>query len=109
MNIGVRRNVDGAWVKQFNSLFVVLNEKHEVATWKLSKREQFDVVRELLENLRDWQSLNKEVQFFIIDNCCNMAQENSRGIWRKYKGTSGFVSCDTKTYKNDNQGSFLSS
>ena len=71
VNIGVKRKADGDWVKQFNSLFVVLNEKHEVVTWKLTKREQFDLIRSLLEQLRDRPNLNaKDIKFFIIDNCC---------------------------------------
>jgi hypothetical protein len=75
VNIGLKRKSDGAWVKQFNSLFVVLNEKHEVVTWKLTKLEQFTAVKSLLEQFRDREDLlHGGVQFFMLDNCCS---------WRK--------------------------
>lgn len=71
VNIGLTRTTDHSWIKQFNSLFVVLNEKHEVVTWKLTKKENFEMVQEMLENL--WErpcSKDESVEFFIIDSCC---------------------------------------
>ncbi len=58
-------------LKQFNSLFVVLNEDHQVVTWKLTKKEQFDLIKTLLEDLkaRDCFAENGP-EYFIIDTCC---------------------------------------
>lgn len=71
MNIGVKRKSDGAWVKQFNSLFVVLNEEHQVVTWKLTKKEQFDVIKTLLEDLKGRNCFPENgLEYFMIDNCC---------------------------------------
>ena len=36
-NIGLFREVDGEWIKQYSGLFCVLNSLGEVLTWKLTK------------------------------------------------------------------------
>lgn len=71
LNIGIPRKHDQIWTKQFNSLFIILNENNEVVAWQLTKKEQFDVVKDLLQSLKKClRSLGASVQYFVIDNCC---------------------------------------
>lgn len=51
-NIGVFRNVDSEWVKQYNGLFCVLKSAGEVLTWKFTKDLQFSSVEEQMKNLQ---------------------------------------------------------
>jgi hypothetical protein len=74
-NIGVLRDADRKWVKQYSGLFCVLNQDGEVLTWKLTKSLKFASVEEQLICLQ--QRLLKQgkcVHEFYIDNCC---------VWRK--------------------------
>ena len=78
MNISIKQKSNGAWVKQFSLLFVVLNEEHQVVTWKLTKKEQSH-----LEYLKDRNCLVKNsLQYFIIDNCCAW-QNKLQGLFRE--------------------------
>lgn len=71
INIGVTSGTSSTWRKQYNSLFVVLNEAHEVTTWQLAEKEMFDTVKELLENLKErLDNQGNKINYFVIDNCC---------------------------------------
>lgn len=61
----MHRPEDGKWVKLYNSLFIVMNERKEIVSWQ---QEKFDVVSDLVANLRNRTGLNP--CFFVIDNCC---------------------------------------
>lgn len=39
--IGARRESDNKFVKQFENLFIVLNERHEVIGWRLTRTTSF--------------------------------------------------------------------
>ena len=76
LNIGIARNHDQLWIKQFNSLFIILNENNEVVSWQLTKREQFDVVKDLLESVKiRLRLMGASVQYFVIDNCCKWKEK----------------------------------
>ena len=50
---------------------MVLNEEHLVVSWQLAEKEKFDVIKELLTNLKTrLDDHDADVRFFIIDNCC---------------------------------------
>ena len=71
LNIGAQGNGGNSWNKQYSSLFVVLNEEHEVVSWQLAEKETFDTVKELLTNLKSrLEDQSADVRFFMIDNCC---------------------------------------
>ena len=61
----------GVWVKQFDSLFTVLNEKGQVLTWRLTRGTSFEKVKSTIQNLKK-QLDNKgiKVTSIYIDNCC---------------------------------------
>ena len=42
----------GVWVKQFDSLFTVLNEKGQVLTWRLTRGTSFEKVKSTIQNLK---------------------------------------------------------
>lgn len=64
------RGSDKKCVKQFENLFIVLNEEHKVVGWKLTKNTAFEEVRELLGELK--KSLDKNLQTVIVDDCCKV-------------------------------------
>ena len=43
-NVGIVRNADKRWIKQYKGLFCVLNCFGEVLSWKLTKSLKFDEV-----------------------------------------------------------------
>ena len=74
-SIGYERPEDKKWVKQFETLFCVLNENGQVLTWQLCETQGFDKIEELLKRLSQRLSAQgKVVNEFYIDNCCH---------WRK--------------------------
>eukprot|EP00794_Sanderia_malayensis_P009384 gene9384-10373_t len=71
VNIGVHQEADSKWLRLFNSLFIVMNENKEVLTWQLTKREKFNVVSDMLMNLKNRMDKSPtRLQYFVIDNCC---------------------------------------
>jgi len=67
VNVGaIRSGDDRKWVKLYNSLFIVMNEKKEIVSWHFTVKEKFSFVEELLSKL-----CNKtQIQCFVLDNCC---------------------------------------
>lgn len=81
-NIGLFREEDGVWSKQYEGLFCVLSSNGEVLSWKATKSLSFDSVREMLQSLQKrLANQGKQVEEFIIDNCCS---------WRKKLQSSVF-------------------
>ena len=61
----------GVWVKQFDSLFTVLNEKGQVLTWRLTRGTSFEKVKSTIQNLKKRLDSNGiKVTSIYIDNCC---------------------------------------
>lgn len=52
-NIGLCREEDGAWTKQYKGLFCILNSNGEVMSWKATKSLSFDSVQEPLQSLHE--------------------------------------------------------
>lgn len=70
-NIGYVRQEDKKWVKQFENLFCVLNEKGQVLTWQLSESQSFRSIEHLMKNLFNrLKSQEKNINEFYVDNCC---------------------------------------
>ncbi len=64
LNIGLVRESDKRWVKQYSGLFFVLNEIGEVMTWKMTRSLTFDHIAESLHTLK--QRLGKVLRIIII-------------------------------------------
>ena len=74
-SVGYERKEDGKWIRHYDSLFCVMNEKGHVVTWQLTQTQGFENVRRNLEQLhRRLANQGKRVKEFYIDNCCH---------WRK--------------------------
>ncbi|KAJ7373400.1 hypothetical protein OS493_012993 [Desmophyllum pertusum] len=70
-NIGLLRQSDQKWEKQYDSMFCILNEDGIVLSWQLTKGTAFDNIRDLLNNLKGrFDQQNNNVKLCIIDNCC---------------------------------------
>ena len=61
----------GVWVKQFDSLFTVLNEKGQVLAWKLTRGTSFEKVKNIIQNLKRRLDNNGiSTTSIYINNCC---------------------------------------
>ena len=60
----------GVWIKQYDSLFCVLNEYGQVVAWQLTKGTAFDKIKTLLTNLNARAKDRAFTTNFYIDNCC---------------------------------------
>ena len=70
-NIGYCRD-DGTWVPQYDSLFIVMNERGKVLTWQLTKGTAFSQIGPLLSDLKERSPTIKTV---YIDDCCKLRQK----------------------------------
>lgn len=62
----------GTWIKQYDSLFCVLNEKGQVIAWQLTKGTSFAKVKSLLINVNARVSSSaRPILRYYIDNCCS--------------------------------------
>lgn len=69
-NIGVLRK--GKWMKQYDSLFAVMNEVGQVVTWQSVYGQSYSTIETLLTSLK--ARLDKKgclPQGICIDNCCH--------------------------------------
>lgn len=57
-------------IKQFENLFIVLNEDHKVVGWRLTKSTSFEEIRDLLQSIND--CLDNPLQTVIVDDCCKV-------------------------------------
>lgn len=68
--IGARRESNNKFVKQFENLFIVLNERHEVIGWRLTRTRSFEEIRSLLAELKE--KLSTELKRVVVDDCCKV-------------------------------------
>lgn len=66
--IGARRTTDNKFVKQFENFFIILNEKHQIIGWRLTKSTSFEEIRSLLQELKE----EIDVTRAIVDDCCKV-------------------------------------
>ena len=64
------RGVDGEYVRQFENLFIMLNEEHQVVGWKLTKSTAFSEITTLLQNIKETEE--GDLQSVIVDDCCKV-------------------------------------
>ena len=66
--IGARRTTDNKFVKQFENLFIILNENHQIIGWRLTTSTSFEEIRSLLQELKQ----EIDVTRVIVDDCCKV-------------------------------------
>ncbi|CAB3980735.1 Hypothetical predicted protein [Paramuricea clavata] len=68
-NIGYKRAEDGKWIKQYNSIFCVINKPGEIISWQFTKSEGFSEVKDLFLDIKKCFDPNSPKNI-CIDNCC---------------------------------------
>ncbi len=75
-NVGIFRECDNKYVKQFENLFIVLNEKDEVLAWRLTSTTSHEQIHDLLVDLHERLLKHKKaLQYIIVDKCCGPGGE----------------------------------
>ena len=57
-------------MKQFQNLFIVLNNRREVIGWRLTRTTAFEEIKDLLEHIRDL--IGKPGVNLSINDCCKV-------------------------------------
>lgn len=68
VNIGFMNPVTKTWTKQYDSLFIILNEFGQVLGHQLVKSTSFSNIESLLEDVKD--AISDNVSIVMLDNCC---------------------------------------
>ena len=73
-NIGYIRQSDRKWVKLYQNLFCVLNERGSVVQWKFTTTEGFSEVENVFRTLaKRFESAQNKLEGIFLDNCCKWA------------------------------------
>ena len=68
------RGNDSKCMKQFENLFIALNEDHKVVRgWRLTKSTSFEEIRHFLQSLND--CLDNPLSTVIVDDCCKVRNQ----------------------------------
>lgn len=71
--IGITRD-DGKFVRQFENLFIGINEKGEVLIWRFTKSTAGSEVIDLLQELKKRQdNAGQTLEMIVVDDCCHSA------------------------------------
>ena len=70
-NIGYLRS-DGKWITQYDSVFIVLNEKGQVMAWQFTETTSMDNVKTLLLGVKERMDVGNHKTLIIADNCCSI-------------------------------------
>ena len=68
-NIGYKRPSDGKWIKLYNSVFSILNEKADVLQWQFTRSEKFQISALFSDLRRRLQYQNTLLEVISKDNC----------------------------------------
>lgn len=84
-NIGLMRG--GKWVKQYDSLFAVMNELGQVVTWQFVYGQSYSTIETLTSLKKRLDKKGCTLQGICIDNCCHWRKklENTFGPGRQVK------------------------
>ena len=68
-HIGIMRN--GKWVPQYDSLFILQNERGDLLFWQLTMGTAYAFIHDAMESLKSRaEHSSKGLKMIIIDNCC---------------------------------------
>ena len=71
-HVGVTRKDDGKFIRQFENVFLALNENGEVMTWAFTKSTSFSEILKDLKCRLDEAGITLEV--ILVDDCCHVRQ-----------------------------------
>lgn len=77
-NVWLVREGDNKFIKQFDKLFISLNENGEVLWWKLTKSTAFSEIEGILHGKKKrLQSANMKLNVICVDDCCHVRNKYS--------------------------------
>ena len=77
-HIGVTRE-DGKFVKQFQNVFLGLNEHGEVLTWRYTRSTVSSEIEDLLKELKDrLDKVDISLKMILVDDCCHVVHLYNR-------------------------------
>lgn len=72
-HVGVTRQDDGKFVRQFENVFLALNENGEVMTWTFTKSTSFSEILNLLKDLKcRLDRAGVSLEMVLVDDCCHV-------------------------------------
>ena len=61
------------WITEYNSVFLVLNDKEQVLTWQLTKGTSFGEATVLLQSLAERSS--DQLKTVYVNDCCRLCNK----------------------------------
>ena len=78
-HIGIVRTTDNTFVKQFQNLFIGLNENGQVVLWRLTKTTAFEQIEDLLVEFKcKLVAASSALTMIIVDDCCSVSPSYQR-------------------------------
>ena len=72
-HVGVTRQDDGKFVRQFENVFLTLNENGEVMAWRFTKFTSFSEIYDLLKDLKcRHNNAGVTLEMVLVDDCCHV-------------------------------------
>lgn len=68
--IGASRACDKKFIKQFENLYIMMNENRHIVGWRLTKTTAFEEIKDLLEDFKS--KLKEDLDVVIVDDCCKV-------------------------------------
>ena len=94
-NIGYLRE-DGRWMKEYDSLFIVLNGKGQVLTWQLTKGTSLDITKMLLQDLVERS--HEQIKTIYVDDCCKLRNKIKEIFGQNVTVKLRLISCCSKDH-----------
>ena len=69
--VGASRGNDNELAKQFQNLFITLNERREIVGWRLTRTTAFDEIVDLLQGFKNILG-DTGLEQVIVDDCCRV-------------------------------------
>ena len=72
-HVGVTRQDDGKFLRQFENVFLALNENGEVMAWRFTKSTSFSEILDLLKDLKcRLDKAGVSLEMVLVDDCCHV-------------------------------------
>lgn len=72
-HVGATREDDGKFVRQFENVFLALNENGEVMAWRFTKSTSFSEIYDLLKDLKcRLDKTGVTLEMVLVDDCCHI-------------------------------------
>ena len=100
-HVGVTRQDDGKFLRQFKNVFLALNENGEVMAWRFTKSTSFSEILNLLKDLKcRLDKAGVSLEAVLVDDCCHV-KKLVRTNFSRDQNSFGSVSCVHENYTNN--------